>query len=67
MTEFNSEPLWVGMDVDAELARYAAQDRSHGRTEATPPAPKRSRLRRALRAAVPSSARGGSPRYPLAA
>ncbi|HEY5052146.1 MAG TPA: hypothetical protein VII45_01920 [Solirubrobacterales bacterium] len=26
MTEFN-EPVWVGMDVDAELARYEREDR----------------------------------------
>lgn len=30
MTEFN-EPLWVGMDVDAELARYAEEDRRRSR------------------------------------
>jgi hypothetical protein len=34
MTEFNSnEPLWVGMDVDAELAHYRQEDRRRARAE----------------------------------
>ncbi len=69
MTEFNSnEPLWVGMDVDAELARYAEEDRRRAGTEAAASSsPKRSSRRRSLRAAIPTLGKGGVPRFPLAA
>jgi hypothetical protein len=32
MTKFQ-EPAWVGMDVDAELARYKREDRRHKRAQ----------------------------------
>lgn len=28
-----TEPVWVGMDVEAELARYAREDRRHRREQ----------------------------------
>ncbi len=66
MTEHHIEPLWVGMDVDAELARYEAEDR--GRAEDfVAPSPRRSPRRRTLRAALPSLGKGAAPRAPLAA
>jgi hypothetical protein len=68
MTEFNDEPLWVGMDVEAELARCAEEDRRREEAETvTPPPSKRSQLRQGMRAAIPSLGRGGVPRFPLAA
>jgi hypothetical protein len=69
MTEHtNLEPLWVGMDVDAELARYAEEDRRREQAEAlAAPGSKRSPRRRSLRATLPSLERGGLPRTPLAA
>ena len=68
MTEYNNEPLWVGMDVDAELARYAEGDRQRALAEeATPPKPKRSPRRRGLRASLSQLGKGGSlPQSPLA-
>jgi hypothetical protein len=64
----NLEPLWVGMDVDAELARYAEEDRRREEAEAlTATSPERSPHRRSLRTALPSLGRGGAPRSPLAA
>ena len=68
MTEFNSnEPLWVGMDIDAELARYAEEDRRRAAETVTPSSPKRPSRRRSLRAAIPALGKGGAPRFPLAA
>ena len=71
MTEFN-EPLWVGMDIDAEHARYMEEDRLRDEALAVAAgapsqAPKGSPLGRALRAAVPAMGRGGVPRLPLSA
>lgn len=68
MTDHSHEPVWVGMDVDAELARYAAQDRrpEEVRTSMSSRS-KRSPLGRTLRAAVPSLEGGGASRSPLAA
>jgi hypothetical protein len=66
MTEHHIEPLWVGMDVDAELARYEAEDRRRAEADAAP-SPKRSPRRRSLRAALPTPGKGGTPRVPLAA
>jgi hypothetical protein len=66
MTEHHNEPLWVGMDVDAELARYEAEDRRRAEAEAAP-SPKRPLRRRSLRAALPTLGKGGTPRFPLAA
>lgn len=68
MTEHNNEPLWVGMDVDAELARYAEEDRRRAEAEAlAPPPPRRSLLGRALHTDFPAMGRGGVPRFPLSA
>jgi hypothetical protein len=69
MTEFNSnEPLWVGMDVDAELARYAEEDLCHGEAEAVgAPRPSRPSRRSGLRAALPMLGKGGIPRLRPAA
>lgn len=51
MTEFNAtEPLWVGMDVEAELARTETQPMLAPATEEEPPRPKRPRSPRSLRA-----------------
>jgi len=66
MTKHNIEPLWVGMDVDAELARCKAEDRHRAEAESAP-SPKRSPRRRNLRAALPSLGKGATPRVPLAA
>jgi hypothetical protein len=66
MTEHHIEPLWVGMDVDAELARYEAEDRRRAEAEAAPSA-KRSPRRRGLRAALPTLGKGAARRVPLAA
>lgn len=66
MTEHHIEPLWVGMDVDAELARYEAEDRRRAEAEAAP-SPKRSPRRRSLRAALPTLGKGAAPQVPLAA
>jgi len=68
MTEYHNEPLWVGMDVDAELARYTAEEeRSEGAIASPSATPKRPPRRRSLRVALPALAKGGSPRRPLAA
>jgi len=69
MTDLNSnEPLWVGMDVDRELARYAAEDRRLAEAEPpSPPKPRRSPRRGGLRAAIPALVTGGAPQSPLAA
>jgi hypothetical protein len=69
MTEHtNLEPLWVGMDVDAELARYAEEDRRSEQAESlAAPSPQRSPRRRGLRAALPSLRSGAVPQSPLAA
>jgi len=68
MTEHPYEPLWVGMDVDAELARYAEEDRRRAEAEAlADPNPKRSPRRRGLRPALPSLSQGAVPQSPLAA
>jgi hypothetical protein len=45
MIEFQ-EPVWVGMDVDAELARYKREDRKRARAERALAV--RASLRRAL-------------------
>jgi hypothetical protein len=68
MTKFNSnEPLWVGMDVDAELARYAEEDLRHGEDGAVgAPRPSRPSRRSGLRAALPSLGKGGIPQFRLA-
>lgn len=64
----NTEPVWVGMDVDAELARYAEENRLRAEAEATTtPAPRRSSPRRSLRAAIPTLGKRRAPRFPLAA
>lgn len=64
----NPEIPWVGMDVDAELARYAAQDT---RCEQNEPhvaqTPKRSPRRRGLRVALPTLHWEGMPGSPVAA
>ena len=61
MTEFHNEPLWVGMDVDAELARYAEEDRRRSEAKAvTPPSSRRPLQRRGLRAAIPVLGTKGS-------
>ncbi|HEX7244085.1 MAG TPA: hypothetical protein VF245_00795 [Solirubrobacterales bacterium] len=68
MTEFNNEPLWVGMDVDAVLARYAEEDRRRAEDEAVAASPRRRPSRRRdLGIALPTLGRGGVPRIPLAA
>jgi hypothetical protein len=41
MPEFTNKPLWVGMDVDAELALYAKEDRRRQRTQAARSVPAR--------------------------
>ena len=66
MIEHHNEPLWVGMDVDAELARYAVEDRRPAEDDAAP-TPKRPSRRLSLRAALPTLGKGGTPRVPLAA
>lgn len=66
MTEHHNEPLWVGMDVDAELARYATEDRRRAEAAAAP-APRPQPRRRSLRAALPTLAKGIAPQSPLAA
>jgi hypothetical protein len=67
MTESN-EPLWVGIDVDAELARYAEEDRRRALSAEAIPPPNRRYRRRGLSAALPRLAKGGSlPQSPLAA
>lgn len=59
MTESNStEPLWVGMDVDAELVRYAEEDRTRVADLVPAPSPKRLSLRPSLRAALPTLGKG---------
>lgn len=64
----NREPLWVGMDVDAALARYAEEDRRRIEAGALAASgPKRSPRRSGLRVALPSLGRGGMPPAPLAA
>lgn len=68
MSEHNIKPLWVGMDVDAELARYEAQDRRRAEVAApASPGPQRPSRRRGLRAAIPTLGKGGLPRVPLTA
>lgn len=69
MTEHtNREPLWFGMDVDAELARYREEDRRRAEAEAVrATGPERSSRRLGLRAAFPLSGRGGVPQVPLTA
>lgn len=66
MTENHTEPLWVGMDVDTELARYEAEDLRRAE-DVVPSTPKRPSRRRSLRAALPSLGKGASPRVPLTA
>jgi len=66
MTEHHIEPLWVGMDVDAELARYEAEDRRRAE-DARESISRRSPRRRTLRATLPSLGKGAAPRVPLAA
>lgn len=68
MTEFIDEPLYVGMDVDAALARYEEEDRRRADAAAAkPPTPKRTPTRRGLRAAIPGLGKGAVPPSPLAA
>jgi hypothetical protein len=67
MTEINStEPLWVGMDVDAELARYAEEDRLRAESGTVAPSPKRAPRRGGLRTAIPTLGKGAAPQFPLA-
>ncbi len=66
MIEHHIEPLWVGMDVDTELARYEMEDRRRAE-DLVAPTPKRPPRRRSLRAALPSLGKGAPPRVPLAA
>jgi len=67
MTEHNNEPLWVGMDVDAELSRYAAEEEPRAETLAPAASgPNRPALRRSLRAALPALGKGGAAGQPLA-
>ncbi|MBS1895498.1 MAG: hypothetical protein JST59_29715 [Actinobacteria bacterium] len=62
MTEnTNPEPLWFGMDVDAELARYAEEDRHREEPDASDADPRRFPRRRGLRAALSSLGRGAPP------
>lgn len=62
MTEHtNPEPLWFGMDVDAELARDAQEDRHREEAHAADPDPRRGPRRRGLRAALSSLGRGAPP------
>lgn len=69
MTEHtNPEPLWFGMDVDAELARYRKEDHRRANAQAlAAPSSKRSPRRRGLRAALPALGRSAVPRPPLVA
>ena len=68
MTEHHNEPLWVGMDVDAELARYEAEDQRRAEPEAAAvPSQKRRPRRPSLRAALPTLGKGVAPQLPLAA
>jgi hypothetical protein len=69
MTEHtNHEVPWVGMDVDAELARYAEEDRRREQPEPpAAPTPKRSSQRRGLRVSLPTLHWEGTPASPLAA
>lgn len=63
----NPEPAWVGMDVDAQLARYAEED---GRGKALAPGasdPSGPPRRRGLRSALPNLGRGSVPRFRLTA
>ncbi|MBS1860432.1 MAG: hypothetical protein JSS68_01850 [Actinobacteria bacterium] len=62
MTEHtNPEPLWFGMDVDAELARYAEEDRAREVTDTPQTDPRRLPRRRGLRAPLFSLGRGAPP------
>ena len=65
-TEF-TEPLWFGMDVDAELARLNEEDRRSGQVETTAREPSRTTRRRALRVALPTMGKGVATRLPLTA
>jgi hypothetical protein len=67
MTEFNiNEPLWVGMDVDAELAHYRQEDRRRMRAERA--LALRASLGRALRALLSLIGKEGSaPQFPRVA
>ena len=69
MTEHtNQEVPWVGMDVDAELARYAEEDRPREQAETLAAStPKRSPRRRGLRVSLPTLHWEGMPGSPLAA
>jgi len=68
MTKFNSnEPLWVGMDVDAELARYVEEDRRRSESETVAPGSRRSLRQRGLRVAIPTLGKSAAPRFPIAA
>ncbi|HVX34024.1 MAG TPA: hypothetical protein VHA80_12870 [Solirubrobacterales bacterium] len=68
MIDHHDEPLWVGMDVDAELARLAEEDRRRdGAGPSAPRGARRSRAARVLRAASSAIGRGAMPRFPLQA
>jgi hypothetical protein len=68
MIDHHDEPLWVGMDVDAELARLAQEDRPcDGTGPSAPREVRRSRAGKALRAASSAIGRGAVPRFPLQA
>lgn len=54
MPEFK-EPVWVGMDVDAELARYEEEDRRRAKTARV----------RGTRDAAKSARHGGGLTHPL--
>ena len=67
MTEFNgTEPLWVGMDVDAELARLKMEPATQPATGEEISRPKRPRRPRALRV-IPAIGAGPAERLPLTA
>jgi len=70
MTKFR-EPVWVGMDVDAELARYARGDQERAGARggrAVKGASRRSLLGAGLRASLALTGKEAlSPQSPLAA
>jgi len=65
-TEF-TEPLWFGMDVDAELARLNEEDRRCADVETTAAEPRRTTRRRGLRVALPAMGKGVAARLALTA
>ena len=68
MTEFKgTEPLWVGMDVDAELARAEMQPPTAPATGEQTPHSKRPKRPRALRSAITAIGAAPPERLPLTA